>query len=81
MELEEEVIELQPQAEQPEITYLPEPEQIQEEAVEEVEPEIPQLSFADATRELMEKTQNRDDLAKAVLGFAKGFSSVRCFSP
>jgi len=71
VELEEEVIELQPLPAEPEVTYLPEPEQIPEEPV--AEPEIPQLSFAQATSELMEKTQNRDDLAKAVLGFAKGF--------
>jgi len=73
VELEEELIELQPLPEAEEVTYLPEPEQIAEEPVEEVEQEIPLLSFAQATNELMEKTQNRDDLAKAVLGFAKGF--------
>jgi len=73
VDLEDEVIELAPQAAEPEVTYLPEPEQVAEEPVEEVEPEIPQLSFVVATKELMEKTRNRDDLAKAVLGFAKGF--------
>lgn len=69
----EEVLELEPSQEEPEITYLPEPEEIQEEVVEEPEPEIPQFSFAEATKELMEKTKDRDDLAKAVIGFAKGF--------
>lgn len=66
----EEVIELVPIEEVPEVEYLPEPEQVLEE-VPELEPEIPQLSFAEATKELMEKTKNRDDLAKAVIGFAK----------
>lgn len=66
----EELIEIVPLPAEPEVQYLEEPEQI-EEAVPEPEPEIPQLSFAEATRELMEKTQNRDDLAKAVIGFAK----------
>ncbi len=68
----DEMIELEPVPEEPEVQYLEEPEQIQEEVVEEeAEPEIPQLSFADATKELMGKTRDRDDLAKTVLGFAK----------
>jgi len=73
VELEEEVVELKPVSEEPEVSYLPEPEQISEEPVEEPEPEIPKLGFAEATKQLMEKTKNRDDLAKAVLGFAQGF--------
>lgn len=67
----EELIELKPMEEEPEVQYLEEPEQVAEEVAPELEPEIPQLSFAQATKELMEKTQNRDELAKAVIGFAK----------
>ena len=69
----EEILELEPEQQAQEITYLPEPEQIPEEVVEEPEPDMPQLSFVEATKELMEKTKDRDDLAKAVIGFAKGF--------
>ncbi len=73
-ELEDEVIELEEvvepeKAPEPEIEYLPEPEEIVP------EPEIPELSFEQATKILLEETQNRDDLARAVLGFAKGFFS------
>jgi len=73
-ELEEEVIELEEvvepeEAPELEIEYLPEPEEIVP------EPEIPELSFEQATKILLEETQNRDDLARAVLGFAKGFFS------
>jgi len=69
----EELVELVPASEEAPVEYLPEPELIPEEAIEEAEPEIAELSFEQATKELMEKTKDRDELARAVLGFAKGF--------
>jgi len=69
----EELVELVPISEEAPVEYLPEPELIPEEAIEEAEPEIAKLSFEQATKELMEKTKDRDELARAVLGFAKGF--------
>ncbi len=64
----EEVVEAEAEkAEELKIEYLPEPEEIIP------EPEIPELSFEQASHKLLEETQNRDDLARAVLGFAKKF--------